>query len=88
MGRTTSWWLLALGLLGSLSAHAASPVWAIRGTHNVVYLAGSIHKMGAMVQSAPACNGWTYWHFKSDRGLTPIDVLRAKVRAGMEPGAA
>ena len=51
-------------------------------------LAGSIHKMGAMVQHAPACNGWTYWHFKTDRGLTPIDVLRAKVRAGMEPGAA
>jgi modification methylase len=46
-------------------------------------LAGSIHKMGAMMQSAPACNGWTYWHFKSDRGLTPIDVLREKVRAGM-----
>ena len=45
-------------------------------------LAGSIHKMGAMVQAAPACNGWTYWHFKTDRGLTPIDVLRAKIRAG------
>ncbi|HEY0650433.1 site-specific DNA-methyltransferase [Phenylobacterium sp.] len=44
-------------------------------------LAGSIHKVGAMVQSAPACNGWTYWHFKTDKGLAPIDVLRAKVRA-------
>jgi modification methylase len=43
-------------------------------------LTGSIHKVGAMVQSAPACNGWTYWHFKSDKGLAPIDVLRAKVR--------
>ena len=43
-------------------------------------LSGSIHKMGAMVQSAPACNGWTYWHFKSDKGLAPIDVLREKVR--------
>ena len=46
-------------------------------------LTGSIHKLGAMVQAAPACNGWTYWHFKSDRGLAPIDVLRAKVRAGL-----
>ena len=46
-------------------------------------LAGSIHKVGAMVQSAPACNGWTYWHFKTDKGLAPIDVLRAKVRAQM-----
>ena len=46
-------------------------------------LTGSIHKLGALVQQAPACNGWTYWHFRSDRGLAPIDVLRAKVRAGM-----
>jgi modification methylase len=46
-------------------------------------LTGSIHKVGAMVQSAPACNGWTYWHFKSDKGLAPIDVLRAKVRSQM-----
>ncbi len=44
-------------------------------------LSGSIHKVGAMVQSASACNGWTYWHFKSDKGLAPIDVLRAKVRS-------
>ncbi|MCI3131333.1 site-specific DNA-methyltransferase [Phenylobacterium aquaticum] len=46
-------------------------------------MAGSIHKVGAMVQAAPACNGWTYWHFKSDKGLAPIDVLRAKVRSQM-----
>jgi modification methylase len=46
-------------------------------------MAGSIHKVGAMVQSAPACNGWTYWHFKSDKGLAPIDVLRTKVRSQM-----
>jgi len=46
-------------------------------------LTGSIHKMGAMVQSQPACNGWTYWHFKTDKGLAPIDVLRAKIRAEM-----
>ncbi len=46
-------------------------------------LSGSIHKVGAMVQSAPACNGWTYWHFKSDKGLAPIDVLRSKIRSAM-----
>jgi modification methylase len=50
------------------------------GSLAVGELTGSIHKVGAMVQSAPACNGWTYWHFKSDKGLAPIDVLRAKVR--------
>ncbi len=46
-------------------------------------LSGSIHKVGARVQSQPACNGWTYWHFRTDKGLAPIDVLRAKVRAEM-----
>ncbi|MDP1632361.1 MAG: site-specific DNA-methyltransferase [Caulobacter sp.] len=46
-------------------------------------LTGSIHKVGAMIQSQPACNGWTYWHFKTDKGLAPIDVLRSKVRAEM-----
>ena len=46
-------------------------------------MAGSIHKVGAMIQAAPACNGWTYWHFKTDKGLAPIDVLRAKVRTQM-----
>ncbi len=46
-------------------------------------LVGSIHKMGAILQSQPACNGWTYWHFRTDKGLAPIDVLRAKVRAEM-----
>jgi len=45
VGRTTLRWLLALGLLGSLSAQAASPVWAVRGAHNTVYLAGSIHML-------------------------------------------
>src|ERR1700712_5688426 len=59
--------------------HAAS----VRADGSLVVgdLSGSIHKVGAMVQSQPACNGWTYWHFKSDKGLAPIDVLRAKVRS-------
>ena len=46
-------------------------------------LSGSIHKLGALVDEAPACNGWTFWHMKTDRGLAPIDALRAKVRAGL-----
>jgi modification methylase len=46
-------------------------------------LSGSIHKVGALAQQAPACNGWTFWHVKTDRGLTPIDSFRAKIRAEM-----
>ncbi len=44
---------------------------------------GSIHRMGAYVQNAPSCNGWTFWHFKADDGLAPIDLLRRKFRAEM-----
>ena len=46
-------------------------------------LSGSIHKMGAMMEQAPACNGWTYWRFKSDAGLKPIDDLRTRIRANI-----
>ncbi|MEZ5939021.1 MAG: site-specific DNA-methyltransferase [Hyphomonadaceae bacterium] len=44
---------------------------------------GSIHRLGAHVQNAPSCNGWTFWHYKSDTGLAPIDLLRRKFRAQM-----
>jgi modification methylase len=47
-------------------------------------LTGSIHKLGALMENAPACNGWTYWRFKTDQGLKPIDALRAEIRAGMQ----
>lgn len=38
---------------------------------------GSIHKVGAVVQNTPSCNGWTFWHFERDGALVPLDVLRA-----------
>jgi len=44
---------------------------------------GSIHRMGALAQGLDACNGWTYWHVETDKGLTPIDSFRAQVRAEM-----
>ncbi|MDX1580650.1 MAG: site-specific DNA-methyltransferase, partial [Alphaproteobacteria bacterium] len=45
---------------------------------------GSIHQIGAHVQGAPACNGWTFWHFEHKGELVPIDLLRQKVRAESE----
>ena len=45
---------------------------------------GSIHQVGAALEGAPSCNGWTYWRFKSDQGFKSIDALRAEVRAGMQ----
>jgi len=38
--------------------------------------AGSIHKLGALLQNAPSCNGWTFWHFDRDGTLLPLDTLR------------
>lgn len=40
----------------------------------------SIHKMGATLQNAPSCNGWTYWHTKSGDKAIPIDELRKIMR--------
>jgi modification methylase len=47
---------------------------------------GSIHRIGALAQGLEACNGWTFWHVETPRGLTLIDALRAKVRAEMNVG--
>jgi modification methylase len=44
---------------------------------------GSIHRIGALAQGLEACNGWTFWHVETPRGLTLIDTLRAQVRAEM-----
>ncbi len=59
MGRTAPRWLLALCLLGGLTlqphdASAASAVWAVRGAHATVYLAGSIHLLPANDSTLPA----------------------------------
>jgi modification methylase len=37
---------------------------------------GSIHKMGASVQNAPTCNGWTFWHVDTGSELRVIDAFR------------
>jgi len=42
---------------------------------------GSIHKVGAAVQNAPSCNGWTFWHYSENGKNLPIDNLREKIRA-------
>jgi modification methylase len=42
---------------------------------------GSIHRIGAHVQGAPACNGWVFWHVELGGSLVPIDMLRQQLRA-------
>jgi modification methylase len=53
-----------------------SAVVAADGTVAAGAVRGSIHKVGAAVQNAPSCNGWTFWHFERDGRLVPLDVLR------------
>ena len=42
---------------------------------------GSIHQVGAHVQGAPACNGWSFWHVELKGRPVLIDLLRQQVRA-------
>jgi modification methylase len=44
---------------------------------------GSIHQVGAALEGAPSCNGWTYWSYKRDGKMVPIDLLRQQIRSEM-----
>ena len=48
---------------------------------------GSIHKIGALAQGLPACNGWTYWHVERAGRLVLVDDMRASIRASMRQAA-
>jgi modification methylase len=48
---------------------------------------GSIHRIGALAQGLEACNGWTFWHVETGKGLQLIDELRAVVRSQMAEAA-
>jgi modification methylase len=39
---------------------------------------GSIHRIGALAQGAPACNGWVFWHYDDAGALAPLDTLRQR----------
>jgi modification methylase len=45
--------------------------------------AGSIHKVGAALQDAPSCNGWTFWHVEQSGSLTVLDALRQQHLAAL-----
>jgi modification methylase len=42
---------------------------------------GSIHKVGAALQGAPSCNGWTFWHVAASGA--PLDTLRQQHLAAL-----
>jgi modification methylase len=47
--------------------------------------AGSIHGLGAKLQGAPSCNGWTFWQVDTADGLKPLDTLRQTYLLATEP---
>ncbi|HYB32364.1 MAG TPA: TraB/GumN family protein [Steroidobacteraceae bacterium] len=77
MGRSAFWGLLALGLLGGLSAAAApaaSPVWVIRGAHSTLYLAGSVHLLPAQDAALPP--GFERAYTNSARLVMELDLAK------------
>ncbi len=48
-------------------------------------LAGSIHGLGARLQNAPSCNGWTFWHIEHDGQSKPLDAIRQLYILATEP---
>lgn len=85
-------WLVEKGMLSpgavltdaknrhSVTVHADGSVIA---RNRIEQIRGSIHKVGAAVQDAPSCNGWTFWHYKDrEKGkAVPIDTLRQRLRS-------
>ncbi|MGX0976882.1 modification methylase [Roseovarius sp. MBR-51] len=70
-------------MLTSMNGKCAAKVRA-DGTLVADSIKGSIHQVGAHLEGAPSCNGWTYWCFKREGKVVPIDVLRQQIRSEME----
>jgi modification methylase len=68
--------LLPAGTVLTDRTRRVSAVVIADGTIRSGAAQGSIHKIGAEVQNAPSCNGWTFWHVERDGALVAIDVLR------------
>ena len=50
------------------------------GSLTIGPVSGSIHKIGALVQGLPACNGWSFWHIERSGALQSIDHFRTEIR--------
>ncbi|MES2492840.1 MAG: site-specific DNA-methyltransferase, partial [Pseudomonadota bacterium] len=46
---------------------------------------GSIHSLGAGLQGAPSCNGWSFWHIEHEGAVKPIDDIRQLYLLSTEP---
>jgi len=57
------------------------------GTLRAGQHAGSIHRVGALVQGLDACNGWTFWHTERGGKRVPIDEMRQQARTAVGSAA-
>ena len=46
---------------------------------------GSIHGLGAKLQGAPSCNGWSFWHIEHEGELKVLDTIRQLYLLATEP---
>ena len=76
---------LAPGAILSDSKRRWKAVVRIDGSLDLNGETGSIHKLGAQVQGAPSCNGWTFWHHEENGVLKPIDTLRQTYLLATQP---
>lgn len=61
--------------LRRVSATVTADGTIIAGAHR-----GSIHQVGAAVQNAASCNGWTFWHIEREGRLVALDHVREALR--------
>ncbi len=79
-GRLVETGLIAPGTVLTDGARRVSATVAVDGSLVAGAWRGSIHQVGARLQNAPSCNGWTFWHVERDGALVPIDALREGLR--------
>ncbi len=75
--------LIAPGTLIHDGRQRQSAMVRADGTVQLGDIVGSIHKIGALAQGLPACNGWLFWHLERAGAFRPIDDLRATLRNQM-----
>ncbi|AJP70859.1 site-specific DNA-methyltransferase [Sphingomonas hengshuiensis] len=76
---------LAAGSVLTDAKHRHRAVVGADGSLKCGDATGSIHKVGAILQDAPSCNGWTYWHYETPEGLKPIDAVRQTYLLATQP---
>ena len=79
-------WLVERGLLSAgdiLVSPCRQHTAKVRADGTVISSShrGSIHQVGAAVQGAPSCNGWTFWCMNVEGKNVSIDVLRQQLRS-------